>query len=139
MNSGAYRLLIRINIDTTIKIGALGYHSFKKGIYIYTGSAMKNLKQRIERHNSKDKKLHWHIDYLLDNPNAKILKIEVYESETKNECDLNQQLINSNNTIIPVKGFGSSDCNICQAHLVMLKENKSSEDLRIKGNSKPWY
>ena len=37
----------------------------KKGIYIYTGSAKKNIDSRIKRHLSNSKKLHWHIDYLL--------------------------------------------------------------------------
>jgi Uri superfamily endonuclease len=124
MNSGSYRLYIKVSRKTTVHVGALGKLIFPKGIYVYTGSAMKNLRQRIERHKSKEKKIRWHIDYLLDSPNAKIIKIDTIESVTKDECKLNMELINNGMAIIPAKGFGSSDCNVCPAHLVLLDVGK---------------
>ena len=39
--------------------------SFKKGCYGYMGSALNGLEQRVRRHLSTQKKLHWHVDYLL--------------------------------------------------------------------------
>lgn len=117
MDSGCYQLKITIKKDISLKIGALGVCGFKRGEYIYTGSAMKNLKKRIERHQSKNKKLHWHIDYLLTNPNVKISEVAVYPSETKEECKYNQLLLGKK-AKTAIVGFGSSDCKVCPSHLL---------------------
>lgn len=120
MNSGSYRLYILIKKDCHIKIGALGKCFFKKGIYVYSGSAMKNLDQRIKRHKRKDKAIRWHIDYLLAAPETEIIRTERFPSEQKEECRLNQELLKTDGAFVPAKGFGSSDCNNCPAHLVGL-------------------
>lgn len=122
MNSGCYQLKIKIKQNITLKIGALGLCSFPKGDYIYTGSAMKNLKARIARHRRKEKKLRWHIDYLLNHPEVELLEVAVYPSAIKEECRYNQLLFNEK-AEVPVKGFGSSDCKNCPSHLLMQKEN----------------
>ena len=84
---------------------------FPIGSYVYTGSAKKNIDKRIERHLSKKKNLHWHIDYLLNSDAVKI--IDTKKSEMT-ECVLNKK---TNGTII-IHGFGSSDCNLnCKSHL----------------------
>lgn len=68
---------------TEIKIGKkLGFIEFKKGICLYIESAMNSLKSHLKRHLSDDKKLHWHIDYLLGNRNCKILDI-IYNIDKK--------------------------------------------------------
>ena len=94
----SYQLFIKVNKDIDLKVGKLGRFIFSIGSYVYTGSAKKNLDKRIERHLSKKKKLHWHIDYLLNNDAVQII-----------ECILNKK---TNGTII-IRGFGSSDCNLC--------------------------
>lgn len=119
-NSGCYQLKIKITQNITLQIGALGLCSFPKGDYIYTGSAMKNLSKRIARHQRKDKKLHWHIDYLLAHSEVELVEVVSYPSEIKEECQYNQQLINKK-AEIPVLGFGSSDCRKCPAHLLKFK------------------
>ncbi|HRH43709.1 MAG TPA: GIY-YIG nuclease family protein [Pyrinomonadaceae bacterium] len=119
MNSGCYQLKIEIKKDLTLKIGALGICHFKKGNYVYTGSAMKNLSQRIARHQSTDKKLHWHIDYLLANSEVELKKVVSYPSEIKEECQYNQRLISKGAEAL-ILGFGSSDCKICPSHLVKI-------------------
>lgn len=71
----SYCLIINIKKDTEIKIGKkLGFINFKKGCYVYVGSAMNCLESRVKRHLSDNKKKHWHIDYLLLNKNSKIEK-----------------------------------------------------------------
>lgn len=117
MDSGCYQLKIKIRKHITLKIGALGLCHFKRGNYIYTGSAMKNLSKRIARHQAKEKKLHWHIDYLLAHPDVEILEVVRHLSKIKEECQYNQLLFN-HGAEIPVLGFGSSDCSICPSHLV---------------------
>ena len=56
---GCYCLIIEVDEDKTIQIGKkLGKIQFKKGFYVYVGSAMNSLYARINRHLSNDKKLH---------------------------------------------------------------------------------
>ncbi|NIT57694.1 MAG: DUF123 domain-containing protein, partial [Aliifodinibius sp.] len=57
-----------------IRIGSLGFIDFMKGYYVYVGSALTGLEQRITRHFKVSKGehsvTHWHIDYLLKDENA---------------------------------------------------------------------
>ena len=101
----SYQLFINVSKEIDLKIRKLGIYLFPVGSYVYTGSAKKNINKRIERHLSK-KKLHWHIDYLLNNDAAQIIDIKKSEMI---ECNLNKK---TNGTRI-IKGFGSSDCNLC--------------------------
>jgi len=112
----SYQLHIHLNKNIEIEIGKLGKFTFPMGNYVYTGSAKKNIDERIKRHksNSSDKKLYWHVDYLLNDKNAKIIEVHKFEKE---ECTLNQETCGE--TI--VTGFGSSDCkNKCKSHLKYL-------------------
>ena len=101
----SYQLFINVPKEIDLKIGNLGIYLFPVGSYVYAGSAKKNINKRIEIHLSK-KKLHWHIGYLLNNDAAQIIDIKKSEMI---ECNLNKK---TNGTII-IKGFGSSDCNLC--------------------------
>jgi Uri superfamily endonuclease len=110
---GVYILFCRLKRNVDIQIGALGKISFKKGFYLYTGSAMNGLKARLERHLRKEKKFHWHIDYLLNE--AVIEDIFYSEANNKNmECVNAKKLENKGG--VPVKSFGCSDCE-CESHL----------------------
>jgi Uri superfamily endonuclease len=125
LNSGAYQLYINISRKVKIKIGSLGEFKFEQGIYVYTGSAMKNLRQRVARHqrlaSDKDKsKLRWHIDYLLTNKFVHLEEIKLFPSTQKEECEINQVLLNQGKATIPIAKFGSSDCRNCKSHLVYI-------------------
>ncbi len=100
-----------------IRIGALGEFLFDPGTYIYTGRAIRNLRSRVNRHLRREKKLRWHIDYLLDH--ARIEHILVFPDQAASECLINLETARSNDYRFPVPGFGSSDCK-CPAHLVGL-------------------
>ena len=113
-NSGCYQLLIRLQDSLSIPIGRLGCFEFPKGYYIYTGSAQKGLQTRLARHQRKEKKLHWHIDYLLQH--AEILETFTFRGRKQTECQLNRKLFEKNHAISVVPGFGSSDCR-CRTHL----------------------
>jgi Uri superfamily endonuclease len=117
LDSGSYRLYLQLDKPLTIKIASLGRHTFQPGIYIYTGSAMRNLAKRIERHKRRKKTKHWHIDYLTSHSAFKIIKIETFPSEIKEECTMNAKVLARTGSRIPVKKFGSSDCR-CISHLV---------------------
>ena len=109
--TGGYVLLLRLKERSDIRIGRLGTIQFNSGYYAYVGSAMRGLKQRITRHLRKDKKLHWHIDYLLEKAN--VVKVIVCQSDNSIECDVAGEIGSMYNVI---NGFGSSDCT-CSGHL----------------------
>jgi len=109
MNKGAYLLILYLPEDKEIEIGSLGKIKFKKGFYIYVGSAMNSLTDRVKRHLKKEKKFHWHIDYFLEH--TKILFVVLIPSEEKIECKIAQTIKGDK-----IKGFGCSDCK-CESHL----------------------
>jgi Uri superfamily endonuclease len=110
---GIYLLLMRMKRDSFIKIGKLGKIKFKKGKYIYVGSAQRNLGKRIERHFKKQKRKFWHIDYLLSSKNIKIEKVFCFRGKKKTECKLAKEILKYGK---PILNFGSSDCG-CKSHL----------------------
>jgi len=115
---GVYILLIFIKKNILAKIGALGNLEFTKGTYAYIGSAQNNLQKRVKRHLRKNKKFHWHVDYLLKNKNTEIKKILTKKSGKKEECRTAQRLSEISEPII---GFGCSDCK-CKSHLFKIKD-----------------
>jgi len=108
---GSYLLVLEIKENKIIRIGKLGKIVFNKGFYVYVGSALNGLEQRIQRHVRESKKIHWHIDYLLQN--AKIVSIFYKENEFKEECIISKTL---DGELQSICGFGCSDCN-CKSHL----------------------
>ena len=125
---GVYLLLIKISKEIQTKVGSLGMIKFDKGIYAYVGSAQNNLEKRVERHLRKKKRMHWHIDYLLNNRNVKILKVFYKKADKTQECKIAQEL-NKNET--PIKSFGCSDCK-CKSHLFKIKDIKNILKLEMK-------
>ncbi len=109
-----YQLTLRLRSDTALTIGSLGEHFFPAGEYVYTGSARRNMEARIARHLRHEKKLRWHIDYLLNSPETKIIKVGRFATP---ECLVNQ---NQAGTVL-IAGFGASDCrSACGSHLKYL-------------------
>jgi Uri superfamily endonuclease len=117
---GIYVLIIQIDKNTSVNIGALGKLAFKKGLYAYVGSAQTNLEQRIKRHLRKEKQKFWHIDYLLDNNAAKIIKVFYKQANKTEECTIAKTI---NEKAKPKPCFGCSDCN-CKSHLFHIKNYK---------------
>lgn len=119
---GIYQLLIFLPKATRIRVGKLGTFTFPAGLYVYTGSALNGLEQRLARHQRRRKRLHWHIDYLLRH--ARIESIYAKPTAKKKECELNRTALRLPGSQVLVRGFGSSDCR-CEAHLVYLGETVS--------------
>ena len=125
MNSGTYCLILRLDTPRVIQIGRLGSGYFPKGYYVYVGSALNGLEQRIGRHSSTQKKIHWHIDYLLEH-SGMIGTRKIYSIE-KRECTFSEK-VRTISRGIPMEGFGSSDCR-CSSHLFFFSENPASDAL----------
>ncbi|NOY64665.1 MAG: DNA/RNA nuclease SfsA [Nitrospirae bacterium] len=117
VDSGAYMVVLFIEKDKSVRIGTLGDILFKKGYYVYVGSAEKGLKARMERHKRRRKKVHWHIDYLRNH--CEIVTVLPVRSSERLECLMARDIrMIAQGTI---KGFGSSDCR-CKGHLYYLSE-----------------
>ena len=115
---GCYSLIIELKRRKTIRVGSLGEAVFPAGIYVYTGSAMRGLRARLKRHCSRTKKIHWHIDYLLKLPEARIKKIIIYPSAPRQECRQNKRIAATPGAAVILKNFGASDCKSgCGSHL----------------------
>jgi len=109
---GSYILIIELKKGRIISVGKLGHLHFTKGFYVYVGSGLNGLEQRINRHVRKNKKRHWHIDYLLDF--SEIKNIFVKESEERIECNIASLL---EQDLDFISDFGCSDCS-CKSHLM---------------------
>ena len=107
---GVYAVFFEID-SKTVEIGALGEISFESGTYVYIGSAMNGVRKRVERHYSKEKKNHWHIDYF--SKEASPIYTVVFPLESSFECKLAQTVAEKNRSI---NKFGASDCK-CSSHL----------------------
>ena len=109
---GSYLLILRLASEAKLKVGGLGEKGLSGGYYVYVGSAMKNLTQRIERHRRLRKNFFWHIDYLRDV--CEYLVALPVRSEDDLECEIAASVRNVSDWTIA--GFGSSDCS-CPSHL----------------------
>ena len=106
-----YQLLIELVTPVRLRVGQLGMFDFPPGRYIYTGSARRNIAARVARHLSRDKRLRWHIDYLLADPSARVVAVRYAKI---GECELN---LSTRGAVVAAR-FGASDCRAgCKSHL----------------------
>ncbi|MFQ5466025.1 MAG: DNA/RNA nuclease SfsA [Thermodesulfobacteriota bacterium] len=114
---GSYLVIVRLERAASIAVGGLGRVAFKKGYYVYAGSARRGLAKRVERHRRKRKKPFWHIDYLRE---AGVFHAALpIRTADDIECALADGL-GGFSTAVP--GFGSSDCP-CGSHLFHMSED----------------
>ncbi len=111
-DSGSYIFIMRLTRDRRLRIGGLGEVRFRKGYYLYVGSAKTNLSKRIERHRRTIKKHHWHIDYL--RAAAEYHAALPVRASSDLECGIASELEKLSEWSVP--GFGSTDCG-CRSHL----------------------
>jgi Uri superfamily endonuclease len=121
-------LIIQVDKKVDVNVGALGKLTFEKGLYAYVGSAQANLEQRIKRHLGKEKRLFWHIDYLLNDSATRIVKVLYKQADRIEECEL-AEVIGERGE--PVDGFGCSDCS-CKSHLFRIEDYRFlQESMRV--------
>lgn len=111
---GTYALVVSLNKAACLQIGRLGVHDFPAGYYVYAGSALGGLSGRLNRHLKPQKRLHWHIDYLLQH--ASVKAIWYATGPDRIECTWNALIAALPGAQLSVHGFGSSDCR-CSSHL----------------------
>ncbi|AAR38982.1 NEQ126a [Nanoarchaeum equitans Kin4-M] len=113
----SYLLLIYLPRDTEIKTKAKKFF-LKKGYYVYVGSMKIGIK-RVIRHFKKNKKKHWHIDFLLEKAQpifAILLDLE--------EKELSKLMENYGK---PIEGFGNTDLDT-KSNLFFLPSNEIALD-----------
>ena len=109
--------MIKLSNSCEALVGSLGRLNLEKGYYAYVGSALNNLDGRIGHHLKIKKKLHWHIDYLLNKANVE--NVFFKEGEKREECEFANEL---SKHFQSMNKFGSSDCK-CKSHLFYSKDH----------------
>ena len=110
---GSYALLIRLESPQAVAVGRLGRINFDAGWYVYVGSAQRGLAGRVNRHMRQHKKLHWHVDYLLER--ATLSEVIWALSDERLECRIANAL-QRQGVVSSISRFGASDCR-CPSHL----------------------
>jgi len=131
---GIYVLLISVARDISVGVGALGGKDFQGGLYVYVGSAQNNLEKRVKRHLGKTKRKFWHIDYLLSNRHARVVRVFYKEAGKIEECRVAERLCE---VATPMSGFGSSDC-ACKGHLFKIETYDYLNEFTSKLGFKPF-
>jgi len=131
---GTYLLLLECSIKAVLSIGKLGKMVTEPGYYLYVGSAFGpgGIQARINHHIQIAVRPHWHIDYLRTVAGLADTWC-VYGSRYEHEWA--HSLMQSEAATMPLKGFGSSDCN-CAAHLFYFKRKPVKAELQKILNNK---
>jgi sugar fermentation stimulation protein A len=112
MDAGLYIAVFHLDADRLIRVGRLGRFGFRRGVYLYVGSAQRNLAARLARHARRRKPLRWHVDYL--STQAAMLGAILIPGGRDGECRIAEELGAAYGRAVP--GFGASDCR-CGGHL----------------------
>jgi Uri superfamily endonuclease len=105
--AGVYLLVMYLPDSHEICVGGLGLSRFRKGWYLYAGSARGpgGIRARCARHLRPDKRQRWHIDYL-----TQIAQVQqVWFTEVLTEMCIVSVLLRCPKLEQPVAGFGASD------------------------------
>jgi Uri superfamily endonuclease len=113
---GTYALILESAGYARVPVGRLGPLDLPPGVYAYVGSALGpgGLRARIARHLDPTRPRHWHIDYL--KRATRVAEVWYVVDPVRREHAWASAFGSLSNALIPMKGFGSSDCS-CPAHL----------------------
>lgn len=122
MPEGTYTLLLMLDEEAEIEVGALETREFAAGWYAYTGSALgPGGFARVERHRAvavgENDTHHWHIDYLLGHPETTVEAV-ARSVGVDAECAIARALPGRR-----IVEFGASDCD-CESHLTHSRERE---------------
>lgn len=112
---GAYVLIVHLADPVRFSRKNIG-DAVLAGWHVYAGSARGagGILSRLQRHFHSDKRVHWHVDELT-NIAAEIWALAVAGGS---ECGIVDRLLGSGLFEPALRGFGSSDCTMCEAHLL---------------------
>ncbi|MCI4439290.1 DUF123 domain-containing protein [archaeon] len=129
IGKGSYSIILKLNSNKKLKVGALKTIFLSRGFYVYNGSAYSvgGLASRIKHHLKKRKKLHWHIDYLTSCGKCKVLRIIVCKKRNL-ERDVSLEMLKEQE-FIGIPKFGSTDDKVAKTHLFLIRANSEIEAL----------
>lgn len=112
---GAYALVIRLDSALGLDMPRFRGRTLPAGLYAYFGSARGSggLAGRVGRHLRPSRRPRWHVDRLL--AAGEIVAVLTWPGG--DEC-LWRAGAQTARSAVPLRGFGSSDCRICPAHLL---------------------
>ena len=116
IDRGAYVLVLDLQETVRLDISTLSDVVLQPGRYLYVGSARGpgGIRARAGRHLRRTKRRHWHIDRLT----AIAAPAGAIALPGGQECVTVQALLGEPGVTAPIPGFGSSDCRLCDAHLL---------------------
>jgi Uri superfamily endonuclease len=112
---GAYVLILRLKTPVSFPWRKRRVELLS-GWYVYAGSGNGpgGIRGRLRHHLRPEKTPHWHIDHLTNIASP----IRMFVGISGSECDIIARLSAVPGFEMPLKGFGSSDCRTCGAHLL---------------------
>ena len=113
---GTYILILEALSKRRVLVGVLGTLDLEPGFYVYVGSALGSggLRGRLAHHHRHSRSPHWHIDYM--RRHTTLREIWFLVGMSRREHLWAAVLARSARVVIPLTGFGASDCG-CPAHL----------------------
>lgn len=125
--TGTYVLLFACREAACPDVGRLGRIALEAGYYLYVGSAFGpgGVRARVARHLRRDKRRHWHLDYLRET--LEPLEAWYTHDPVRREHEFAAALA-SWSGFDGVRGFGSSDC-ACPSHLFAVRRRPRASRL----------
>jgi Uri superfamily endonuclease len=118
---GAYVLVLRLDETVRIELPRGASDHLMPGWYFYVGSARGSggIRARVRRHFRSKNTAHWHIDRLT----MEAVEMAALAVADGHECDLAGKLLESLRFKVAAAGFGSTDCRICESHLLTTSQS----------------
>jgi len=135
---GSYLLILESSSHAVITIGKKGCLTLHPGFYVYIGSALGpgGLRARVSRHSDRDKKQHWHIDYL--RPYLQLSAVCYCACSERLEDAWSQQVGAWPEAEVPMKGFGATD-RLMSTHLYYFNKRPETANLMTLGGGEIHY
>lgn len=133
-DKGSYLLILESVNRGKVRVGRKGELAYRPGIYLYIGSAFGpgGLRARVSRHADRNKKQHWHIDYL--RPCLMLRAVYFNTSPERLEDAWSEQIETWPEILIPMKGFGATDRQQ-GAHLFYCARLPENISCRLRGGA----
>lgn len=125
-DTGTYVVVYACDVNARLQVGRWSEIELQPGYYLYVGSAFGpgGVRARVQRHCRKEKKLHWHIDYL----SAQLSPLEAWLCYQDERLEHRwAQALSEMKAMSPVEGFGCTDCD-CRSHLFTTQERPDIEE-----------
>lgn len=120
---GTYAMIWRSRTTATTRVGRWGPLRLQKGYYLYVGSAFGpgGVRARVLRHCRREKRSHWHIDYL----RQFLHPLGAWYSHDRQRLEHTwARCFLAIAGMSPIQRFGCSDCS-CYTHLFYTRTKPS--------------